>query len=253
MNRGSIRKPRGGPLKDVRLLLRRPWVPAVLVLAAGASLAPAVNVSFGTEAAFLLEPQKALPVDPISGETLSVAEAWHIRVVERESQRLAEEYLQQGYRVSSELAQKIGRAALEHEIDLEVAFGLVRAESSFRNTATSPVGAVGLTQLMPRTATWIQPGIRTSDLRDEKTNLRVGFKYLRYLIDKYDGDTNLALLAYNRGPGTVDRALRQGRNPDNGYAAFVMGKKDHGHRLFTNSAPRRAAARPAANPARRGR
>jgi soluble lytic murein transglycosylase-like protein len=70
-------------------------------------------------------------------------------------------------------------------------------------------------------------------LRDPETNLRVGFKYLRYLLDKYNGDENLALTAYNRGPGTVDKALRRGGNPDNGYAAFVRGESNHGHRLFT--------------------
>jgi len=59
-----------------------------------------------------------------------------------------------------------------------------------------------------------------------ETNLRVGFRYLRYLIDKYDGNVRLALTAYNRGPGTVDRLLRQGRNPDNGYAGKVLSGSD---------------------------
>ncbi|HEV2131471.1 MAG TPA: lytic transglycosylase domain-containing protein [Longimicrobiaceae bacterium] len=139
------------------------------------------------------------------------------------------------YRLTREMAEDIYEAAVEAEVDPDVAFGLVRAESSFRNTATSPVGAVGLTQLMPRTAAWMQPGVTADELRDQKTNLRVGFKYLRYLVNKYDGDTRLALLAYNRGPGTVDKALKQGENPDNGYADFVAGKADHGHRLFTNA------------------
>lgn len=174
----------------------------------------------------------ALP--PRSAEVpATVEEAWRARAVERESQRLAQQYIRQGYRVSPQLAAQIHEAAIKHEIDPEIAFGLVRAESSFRNSATSPVGAMGLTQLMPRTAAWIAPGTTRADLRDPKKNLDIGFKYLRYLIDKYDGDTRLALLAYNRGPGTVDRALRRGRNPDNGYADFVMGRKNHGHRLFT--------------------
>jgi soluble lytic murein transglycosylase-like protein len=54
-------------------------------------------------------------------------------------------------------------------------------------------------------------------------NLRVGFGYLRRLIDKYDGDVRLALLAYNRGEGAVDRDLRSGRNPENGYTRRVLG------------------------------
>jgi soluble lytic murein transglycosylase-like protein len=161
-------------------------------------------------------------------------DAWLARAVERESERLAGEYQQRGYRVTPQLARQISRAALSHGIEPELAFGLVRAESGFRNGATSPVGATGLTQLMPRTAAWMQPGVTRAQLRDPDTNLQIGFKYLRYLLDKYEGDEKLALLAYNRGPGTVDRALRQGRNPDNGYVDFVYGKKNHGHRLFTN-------------------
>jgi soluble lytic murein transglycosylase-like protein len=161
-------------------------------------------------------------------------DAWLARAVERESDRLASEYQERGYRVTPQLARQISRAALSHGIEPELAFGLVRAESGFRNGATSPVGATGLTQLMPRTAAWMQPGVTRAQLRDPDTNLQIGFKYLRYLLDKYEGDEKLALLAYNRGPGTVDRALRQGRNPDNGYVDFVYGRKNHGHRLFTN-------------------
>jgi soluble lytic murein transglycosylase-like protein len=139
------------------------------------------------------------------------------------------------YGLTRDLAEKIYDAAAENQIEPEIAFGLIRAESSFKNSATSPVGAVGLTQLMPRTAQWLEPGVTRAQLRDPGTNLAIGFKYLRSLIDKYEGDTKLALLAYNRGPGTVDRALKSGRNPDNGYADFVAGKEDHGHRLFTRS------------------
>jgi soluble lytic murein transglycosylase-like protein len=125
------------------------------------------------------------------------------------------------YALSRAMAEDIYDAAVEAGVDPELAFGLVKAESSFSNRATSPVGAIGLTQLMPRTAAWMEPGTTTRDLRDQRTNLRVGFKYLSYLIDKYRGNENLALLAYNRGPGTVDRVLRQGGNPANGYVEMV--------------------------------
>lgn len=137
------------------------------------------------------------------------------------------------YSLDRSLAESIYDAAVENEIDPNIAFGLVRAESSFRNTSTSPVGAVGLTQLMPKTAAWLEPGVTRAELREPKTNLKIGFKYLRQMIDKYEGDTKLALLAYNRGPGTVDRELKRGNNPDNGYADFVEGKEDHGHSLYT--------------------
>jgi soluble lytic murein transglycosylase-like protein len=169
----------------------------------------------------------------VQPEGARVVDLWRSRATAREASRLVEKYRLEGYSLTSDLAESIQEAAVENEIDLEIAFGLVRAESSFQNTATSPVGAVGLTQLMPSTARWMEPGIPRSALRDPETNLRIGFKYLRYLLKKYDGNENLALVAYNRGPGTVDRALKKGSNPDNGYAAFVKGEKDHGHSLFT--------------------
>jgi soluble lytic murein transglycosylase-like protein len=176
----------------------------------------------------VVELEPALVV-PDSG----VQSAWLARALEREAERLGEEYRSRGYNVPPQLANQIAKAAAEFEIEPATAFGLVRAESSFRNGATSPVGAVGLTQLMPRTAAWMQPGVTRTQLRDPETNLRIGFMYLRYLLDKYEGDERLALIAYNRGPGTVDNALRRGRNPDNGYADFVHGNPNHGHRLFT--------------------
>ena len=125
------------------------------------------------------------------------------------------------YGLTAELASDIYDMALKANVDPDVAFGLVRAESSFKDQATSRVGAVGLTQLMPATAKWLEPGITRDELRNSETNLRIGFGYLRQLIDKYDGNEDLALIAYNRGPGTVDRILKRGGNPDNGYAGFV--------------------------------
>ncbi len=126
------------------------------------------------------------------------------------------------YGVSVPLAREIYAAAREYGIDPKVAFGLVRTESSFRRTVVSHAGAVGYAQVLPSTARWIEPGTTRSDLFDTRTNLRVGFKYLRYLLDKYNGDMRLALTAYNRGPGTVDRVLARGGNPDNGYAGKVL-------------------------------
>ena len=127
-----------------------------------------------------------------------------------------------------ELAETIYDIAMEEEIDPDVAFGLVRTESEFNPRAKSPVGAIGLTQLMPATARWMRPGTTVSDLRNPEVNVRIGFRYLRELLDKYDGDQRLALLAYNRGPGTVDRVLKRGGDPDNGYVeAVVTGEGVH--------------------------
>jgi soluble lytic murein transglycosylase-like protein len=142
--------------------------------------------------------------------------------------------LAEEYKISKSLATDIYEAAAEHKISPRTAFGLVRAESSFRTSATSPVGAVGLTQLMPATARWLSPGVTRQQLRNPETNLRIGFRYLRDLIEKYDGDEKLALLAFNRGPGTVDKLLKRGRSPDNGYAEKVWTGKSKKHVALMN-------------------
>jgi len=141
---------------------------------------------------------------------------------DRESyiQEKMERYSKMG--LKRDLAESIYDLALKENIKPDVAFGLVRTESEFKTTATSHVGAIGLTQLMPATARGMRPGTQISDLRDPQVNLSIGFRYLREMINKYDGDERLALLAYNRGPGTVDRVLKRGGNPDNGYAEAVF-------------------------------
>ena len=126
------------------------------------------------------------------------------------------------YDISRELAEDIYDIAREENIEPKLAYGLVKTESTFDERAVSHVGARGLTQVMPRTAAWLVPGTKTDDLYDRQTNLRLGFKYLDQMIDKYKGDVRLALLAYNRGPGTVDKVLKRGGNPDNGYADKVL-------------------------------
>jgi soluble lytic murein transglycosylase-like protein len=126
------------------------------------------------------------------------------------------------YKISRDLAEDIYDIARETNIEPRLAFGLVKTESTFDERAVSHVGARGLTQVMPRTAAWLVPGTKTQDLYDRQTNLRLGFTYLDQMIDKYKGNVRLALLAYNRGPGTVDRVLRRGGNPDNGYADKVL-------------------------------
>ncbi|HEX7119551.1 MAG TPA: lytic transglycosylase domain-containing protein [Longimicrobiales bacterium] len=143
----------------------------------------------------------------------------------REAEMLREDTVtgaQIRYGISRDLAEDIYDAAIENDIDPDVAFGLVNTESSFDHRAVSNVGARGLTQVMPRTARWLRPGTTADDLFDRRLNLRLGFGYLRRLVDRYDGNLRLALLAYNRGPGTVDRVLDRGGDPDNGYADRVL-------------------------------
>ncbi|HEY0671179.1 MAG TPA: lytic transglycosylase domain-containing protein [Longimicrobiales bacterium] len=127
----------------------------------------------------------------------------------------------QRYSIPADLAASIYDIAVAEGIDPGVAYSLVNVESEFYNKAVSPVGALGLTQVMPATGRMLQPGLERADLFDPETNLRLGFRFLREMLARYDGDLDLALHAYNRGPGVVDRILRTGGDPANGYAAAV--------------------------------
>jgi soluble lytic murein transglycosylase-like protein len=129
------------------------------------------------------------------------------------------------YGISFELASDIWAIAREEGIDPDLAFRVVRVESRFHERAVSPAGALGLAQLMPATAAELQPGISREEIFDRRTNLRLGFRYLRWLLDVYDGDVTEALHAYNRGPGTVARIRAAGGDPANGYADLVLGRR----------------------------
>jgi len=121
------------------------------------------------------------------------------------------------YNIGASLAGNIVDVASAEGIDPELAFRLVKLESDFNVHATSPVGAVGLTQVMPSTAKYYVKDVTREKLYDPQTNLRVGFRYLRGLVDEYDGNVKLALLVYNRGPVAVAKSRAQGDNPSNGY------------------------------------
>lgn len=151
----------------------------------------------------------------------AAGDAWHALLHRAEARRQAERY-----GIAPELAAAIVHAARSEGIDPDLAFRLVRVESEFREQAVSPVGALGLTQLMPATARELQPGITREQIFERDTNLRLGFRYLRGLLRRYDGDVEEALHAYNRGPGTVRRVRAAGRNPANGYAERIL--RSHG-------------------------
>src|SRR5205807_1375464 len=72
-------------------------------------------------------------------------------------------------------------------VDPALAFRLVKTESNFHAKAKSKVGALGFTQVLPSTARLYEPGLTTQQLYDRNTNLRLGFRYLRDLLERYEG------------------------------------------------------------------
>ena len=126
------------------------------------------------------------------------------------------------YGITAGLAGKVFDASIREGVDPELGFRLVRLESEFNPHAISKVGALGLTQLMPSTARLFDKTMTREKLFQPDANLRVGFRYLRTLLDMYKGNVNLALLAYNRGEDAVWRDVRAGVNPGNGYDRSVL-------------------------------
>jgi soluble lytic murein transglycosylase-like protein len=126
------------------------------------------------------------------------------------------------YAITGTMATNVFDAAVREGLDPDLAFRLVRLESEFNERAVSPVGAVGLTQLMPTTAVLFEKDATRERLFNGKTNLRIGFRYLRTLLNHYKGNVRLAVLAYNRGDYAVTRDVKAGINPGNGYDTSVL-------------------------------
>lgn len=107
-------------------------------------------------------------------------------------------------------------AAWATGLDPGLAFELVRVESGFDSTAISGAGAIGLTQIMPRTAESECP---RADLFNPRDNARCGFSYLLKLIERYEGNVDSALRHYNGG----GRAVGNDQHVSRHYARAVCG------------------------------
>lgn len=107
----------------------------------------------------------------------------------------------------------IRQQAADKQLDPALIAGVIFAESRFRDQ-TSPTGAKGLMQIQPATARFIaqRSGGTAFELRDLGTpqiNISYGSWYLRYLLDRYDGNETLAIAAYNGGETNVDRWIAE--------------------------------------------
>lgn len=109
----------------------------------------------------------------------------------------------------------IRHQAAEKHLDPALIAGVIYAETKF-NPRDSPAGALGLMQIMPQTAEYLARrsgavSFTIADLQTPEVNIAYGSYYLRYLLDRYGGNTLLALAAYNGGESNVDRWLAAAR------------------------------------------
>jgi soluble lytic murein transglycosylase len=102
----------------------------------------------------------------------------------------------------------------EYDIKPELVASVINAESNFDKDAKSSKGAIGLMQIMPKTAVYIAGSdagvIDVKSLFESDTNIKLGCKYLSYLFDKFEDET-VALASYNAGEGVVMRWLEDSR------------------------------------------
>ncbi len=111
-------------------------------------------------------------------------------------------------------------ASYRYDVDPYLVLGMIKVESNFNAYAVSHKGAKGLMQLMPGTARLY----KVDDVYDPVQNIYGGVGYFRLLLDRFDGNVQLALAAYNAGPGAVAKYNRIPPYPETrNYVRRVMG------------------------------
>lgn len=121
----------------------------------------------------------------------------------------------------------IASECFEKGIDPYLVLAVIKTESSFRRHVVSNKGAVGFMQVLPDTAFYVSDMHSNinlnnrSELFDPKQNVRIGISYLAYLLNKYDNQ-RYALIAYNMGPGNLNKMIKNGSAVSDKYYRTVM-------------------------------
>ncbi len=114
----------------------------------------------------------------------------------------------------------IEKAARKYDVDPDLIRAVIKVESNYDSAAASDRGAIGLMQLMPETAK--EFGIKNA--RDPEENIMGGTRYLKSLLERYNGEIETALAAYNWGIGNLEKSSRQLPRETLNYIARVAGR-----------------------------
>ncbi len=140
--------------------------------------------------------QRINTIEQRFGNRTSEAPATFAHIMAQTQQTKAPTSLSPG---QNEITKMIHIAAQKHGIDPKLVMAVAQTESALASDAVSPVGAVGIMQLMPETAQAL--GVRNS--YDPRENIDGGVRYLKQMITSFGGDVTKALAAYNAGPAAV--------------------------------------------------
>lgn len=158
-----------------------------------------------------MSPVQAKPTHP-TAPTDEVAGDMH-------TEKQISEDAQSSVGAEGKYASIIASAAASHDLDPKLIEAVIRTESGFNADAVSSVGAQGLMQLMPGTAA----ELGVSNAFNPGQNIQAGSRYLKQLMDRYDGDTGLALAAYNWGMGNLERHPERMPQETVNYVAKITG------------------------------
>lgn len=128
----------------------------------------------------------------------------------------------------TDIAFSIVEESVKNNLDPYLMLAIIKTESSFNHKSVSRKGAIGLMQLLPNTAYYISEKVEDlfigskKEIFDPVINIRLGVNYYRYLLNKFNGNEEIAIVAYNLGPRNIYKYLAKGRNIPKFYYYKVM-------------------------------
>ena len=111
--------------------------------------------------------------------------------------------------------EEVEEYAHKNNLKITMVYSVIKAESGFRPNVVSHRGAIGLMQITEKTGQWIASQLDVKDyqaktLTDPEINIQIGCWYISYLLDRFSGNNELALAAYNAGEGTIRKWIESG-------------------------------------------